>query len=485
MIKRNYPLILILISFFLIYCLLAIVNHFSFRTYALDLGMFNQAIYFFSKGQNAIYTLDLTGQTYPFLATHSSPILILFSPLRYLFGSYTLLVIQVLFILFGAVGIHKIAIDKYKFEQRIALILVIHFLSIWGIYSALSFDFHMNVIGAMCIPWFIYYFKDNPKYAFYFLFFILLTMEVFGIFLFFIILTYIIKHKSFSLKDNYLQYIQLFICIIYVFLVILIVMPALQNTGTNLQLKRYELIGGSLSEMISFIFTKPIEFWNVFIGNKIEPIYDGIKLETVLMILFSGGIVFFLRPIYLIVLFPILAIKFLSNDYGFWGINNQYSIELVPVISLVVIDLSSKYTKYRKIITFFVLSTTILGTIQTMHSRKSKWYNEKNNNLFAKEHYQSEFQYSKLNKVFKTIDKEEKVSAVTNFVPHLAFRKVIYHFPIVKDATTIVLTKKEGFNYPLTQEEYDNEIKRFKLDSSFRIAYSDKTLIIFKKKFKK
>jgi hypothetical protein len=120
-----------------------------------------------------------------------------------------------------------------------------------------------------------------------------------------------------------------------------------------------------------------------------------------------------------------------------------------------------------------------------MYSRKSKWYNEKNNNLFAKEHYQSEFQYSKLNKVFKTIDKEEKVSAVTNFVPHLAFRKVIYHFPIVKDATTIVLTKKEGFNYPLTQEEYNNEIKRFKLDSSFRIAYSDKTLIIFKKKFKK
>ena len=55
----------------------------------------------------------------------------------------------------------------------------------------------------------------------------------------------------------------------------------------------------------------------------------------------------------------------------------------------------------------------------------------------------------------------------------------------MKDATTIVLTKKEGFNYPLTQEEYNNEIKKFKLDSSFRIAYSDKTLIIFKKKFKK
>ncbi len=485
MIKRNYSLILVLVSFLLIYCVLSLVNHFSFRTYALDLGMFNQALYFFSTGHNAIYTLDLTGQTYPFLATHFSPILILFAPLRYLFGSYTLLVIQVLFILFGAVGIHKIAIDKYKFERRIALIFVIHFLSIWGIYSALSFDFHMNVIGAMCIPWFIYYFKDNPKYAFFFLFFILLTIEVFGIFLFFIILTYIIKEKLYSLKNNYLQYIQLFICVVYVLLIILIVMPALQKTGSNLQLKRYELIGSSPSEMLTFIFTKPIEFWNVFIGNKIDSIYDGIKLETLLMILFSGGIAFFLRPLYLIILFPILAIKFLSNDYGFWGINNQYSIELVPVISLVILELTFKFYKFRYIIPLIVLTTTILSTIQTMYSRKSKWYNEKNNNLFAKEHYQSEFQYSKLNKVFETLGDGESVSAVTNFVPHLAFRNKIYHFPIVKDATTIVLTKKEGFSYPLTQEEYNNEIKKFKLDSSFRIAYSDKTLIIFKKKFKK
>jgi len=447
--------------------------------------MFNQALYFFSKGQNAIYTLDLTGQTYPFLATHFSPILIIFSPLRFLFGTYTLLVIQVLFVLFGAVGIYKIAIDKFSFERKTALILVIHFLSIWGVFSALSFDFHMNVIGAMCIPWYIYYFKDKPKYTFFLLIFILLTIEVFGIFLFFIILTYIIKNKLYSLKNNYVQYLQLVICVVYVLIVILIVMPALQKTGTNLQLKRYELIGDSPSEMISFVFTKPIEFWNIFIGNKIDSIYDGIKLETVLMILFSGGIAFLVRPLFLLMLFPILAIKFLSNDYGFWGINNQYSIELVPVISLVLVELTLKFYKYRNLITLFVLSTTILGTIQTMNSRKSKWYNEKNNNLFAKEHYQSEFQYSKLNKVFELIGKEESVSAVTNFVPHLAFRNKIYHFPIVKDATTIVLTKKEGFNYPLTQEEYNNEIKKFKLDSSFRIAYSDKTLIIFKKKFKK
>jgi uncharacterized membrane protein len=181
-------------------------------------------------------------------------------------------------------------------------------------------------------------------------------------------------------------------------------------------------------------------------------------------------------------LVPILAIKFLANDYGFWGINNQYSIELVPIISLVLIELTSKFYKFKRTISLFVLFTTILGTTITMQSRKSKWYNENNNNLFSKSHYNSEFNYSKLNKIFSSIGQDEIVSSLSNFVPHLAFRRKIYHFPIVKDASIVVLTKKEGFNYPLTQDEYNNEIKKLKSDSTFRIAYSDKTLIIFKRK---
>ena len=482
MILRKYPLFIILSFFAIVFILISFVNHYCFRTYALDLGMFNQGIYYFSKMKNAIYTLDLSGENYPFLATHFSPLILFFAPFVFIFGSYTLLLLQILFILFGSIGVFKLASRVYNLERKIALLLTIHFLSIWGIYSALSFDFHMNVIGSMCIPWFVYYFKTNFKFSFLFLFMILFSIETLGIIMFFLILLLIIKDRLFHFKRNYLIYLQLIICVLYVGYIILYLMPNLQKSDSNLQFNRYVLLGESPFEMVRFIFTKPIQFLQLFFGNPIEPIYNGIKTETILMLLFSGGLAFLVRPVYLIVLIPFLAIKFLSNDYGFWGINNQYSIEFVPMISLVVVDLISRNPKRTLLITLFFVFTTISGTIITMKSRKSKWYNEPNNNILSEKHYKSEFSYTKLKSVFKTIKEDEIVSSISNFAPHLSFRDKIYHFPIVKDATTIVLTQKEGFCYPLNQKDYFNEIKKLKSDSTFKIFYADETLIIFKKK---
>ena len=482
MIFRKYSLFIILLFFAIVFILISFVNHYCFRTYALDLGMFNQGIYYFSKIKNAIYTLDLSGENYPFLATHFSPLILFFAPFVIIFGSYTLLLFQILFILFGSIGVFKLASRVYIIERKTALLLTIHFLSIWGVYSALSFDFHMNVIGSMCIPWFVYYFKTNFKFSFLFLFIILFSIETLGIIMFFLILVLIIKDRLFHFKKYYLIYLQLIICVLYVGCIILYLMPNLQKSDSNLQFNRYVLLGESPFEMVRFIFTKPIQFLQLFFGNPIEPIYNGIKTETILMLLFSGGLAFLVRPVYLIVLIPFLAIKFLSNDYGFWGINNQYSIEFVPILSIAIVDLISRIPKRTFTISLFFVFTTILGTIITMKSRKSKWYNEPNNNILSEKHYKSEFNYTKLKSVFNTIKEDEIVSSISNFVPHLSFRDKIYHFPIVKDATTIVLTKKEGFCYPLNQEDYFNEIKKLKSDSTFKIYYSDETLIIFKKK---
>lgn len=482
MIFRKYPLLIILLFFSIVFISISFVNHYSFRTYALDLGMFNQSIYYFSKMKNAIYTLDLTGENYPFLATHFSPLIFIFAPFVYIFGTYTLLLFQIVFILFGSIGVFKLASRVYKLDRKTVLLLTIHYLSVWGVYSALSFDFHMNVIGSMCIPWFIYYFKTNFKFSFLFLFVILFSIETMGIITFFLILLLIIKDGLFNFKKYYLIYFQLIICVLYVWYIILYLMPNLQKSDSNLQFNRYVLLGESPLEMVRFIFTKPIQFIQLFFGNPIEPIYNGIKTETILMILFSGGLAFIFRPIYLIVLIPFLAIKFLSNDYGFWGINNQYSIEFVPILSIAIVDLISRVPKRAFTITLFFVFSTILGTFITMKSRKSKWYNEPNNNILSEKHYKSDFNYTKLKSVFKTIKEDEIVSSISNFVPHLSFRDKIYHFPIIKDATTIVLTKKEGFCYPLNQEDYFNEINKLKSDSTFKIYYSDETLIIFKKK---
>ena len=122
---------LIFFVFALIYCSISLVNHYQFRTYALDLGMFNNALYNYSIFNNATFTLDAQGKTMPFLATHFSPITILYTPFFFIFGSYTLLIIQIIAVLLGGLGIYKYS--KLKFEEKtsLPLIFIFHFFSIW------------------------------------------------------------------------------------------------------------------------------------------------------------------------------------------------------------------------------------------------------------------------------------------------------------------------------------------------------------------
>lgn len=72
--------------------------------------------------------------------------------------------IQIVAILFRAVGIYRI-VGLYLTDYLASVFAMVHFLSIWGIYSALDFDFQNNVIVAMLVPWFIYYWKLKKKQA--------------------------------------------------------------------------------------------------------------------------------------------------------------------------------------------------------------------------------------------------------------------------------------------------------------------------------
>jgi hypothetical protein len=63
----------------------------------------------------------------------------------YIFGTYAMLVVQIVSILFGGYGIYRYF--TLSNTPRFALLAVIHFLTAWGIFSALAFDYHENVLG--------------------------------------------------------------------------------------------------------------------------------------------------------------------------------------------------------------------------------------------------------------------------------------------------------------------------------------------------
>lgn len=481
----------ILLFFAIIYSSISLVNHFQFRTYALDLGMFNQAIYSFSHFKMNYFTLDITGAEISYFGDHFSPITILLSPFYYLFGSYSLLIIQIVAVLAGGYGFYKYASLKHQ-NYSIPLILIIHFFSIWGIYSALSYDFHANVLAAMFVPWLIYFHITENKRGFLIMFvLIIFCKENMSLWLTSILAGLVLKNimekgKSFEVKKALSFELPLLLfAFVYFVLIVGVVMPLISHgEGTN-QLARYGHLGNSFSEIILHILKSPKYIFSLFFeSTSSDSITFGIKSELHFMVLISGGFALLYRPYYLVMLIPIYAQKMLTTDYGLWGINNQYSIEFVPILALCLCDILTDIKPVKLVygIALLITSLTAFYTILTIQERKSVWYDNTNSIFFSKKHYEYPLNRTEILHALSLIPQEASVSASPAIAPHIAGRDVLYHFPVVKNASYIALFTSHSSTYPLSEEEFRAKIEAYKTGGEYDISYDNNSLLILKKK---
>lgn len=483
--RRVVPLIIL---FGLIFSLISVVNHFFFRTYALDLGIFNQALYAIVHLKKAVFTLGLEGYEISIWGTHFSPILFFYIPFQLIFGSYGLLIVQILVILSGGLGIYRYSYLILNKPSWSMLVMIIFF-GIWGIYSALAFDFHNNVVGAMMVPWFFYFLKkENIKASILFYFLIIITQESVALWMIFILAGLIIRdlvqgsHKIIP-QIFRLQISLLVFSTAYFLIVTLYIVPHF-NQQTDFFF-RYAPLGDSFPGIVASIITDPWPAIRLFFsGSSLPGVPPGIKLEFHLMVLLSGGVLLLYRPHYLIMLIPLYAQKMLSTDPVLWGINMQYSIEFVPVLALCIADsagsrkLSEKHTL---VILIIILILVYAATGRTMIKRNSIWYNKTNTVFWQKPHYEPDLDIRESRDVMRMIPDGVPVSASSPLAPHLYKRDKLYHFPVVKDADYIMILKGKGGIYPLDAIRLEKAIDSLKNKSDFSTLKESDQLILFKR----
>ena len=114
-----------------LYCLISLVNHFLFKTYALDLGLYTHAMYDYMhfRIDDCSMFKDVPQCV---LSDHFDLYLVLFSPLVYLFGTYTLLVVQIVAVLLGGWGVYKL-IGLYTDDDWMPLFASAAFLFSFGV----------------------------------------------------------------------------------------------------------------------------------------------------------------------------------------------------------------------------------------------------------------------------------------------------------------------------------------------------------------
>lgn len=474
--KKHRYIITICFVFVILYSLLSLVNHYFFRTYALDLGLYTNAAYKYAHFLVADSSM-IKDFYEPILGGHFDLYLLIFSPLTFLFGTYTLLIVQIMALIFGGVGIYRF-FQVTESKKKIPYYAAIYFYLFFGVYSALSFDYHSVVVASSVIPWFfLAIYRNNRITSTLLLLFMLISQENFALFAFFICIGLLIEYRSQRRKVNHLLFLSL-VAMVYFIAVMLFIIPSLSANGEYGGFL-YSSLGENIFEAGKTLLTEPFESLKIlFTNHNNSPQGDFIKAEMHIILVLSGLLLLVKKPQYLLMLIPIYFQKFFHDNYIMWSIDAQYNIEFTPILTIGIFKVIAEFKreKLKTVVSVMVLLFTLSTTIRIMDS--TVLFNDKSRiRIYQKQHYQRDYNVENVHNFLSKIPKDAKVSAQSPFVPHLSLREHIYLFPLVKDAEYLVYSENES-HYPLSKNDFESKIKALESSKNWDVICNEDVTIL-------
>ena len=421
--QKNITLATVFTLAGVVYCLISLVNHYLFKTYGLDLGLYTHAMYDFVHGR--IDDCSMFKETQQsILGAHFDLYLFILSPLVFIFGSYTLLIVQIAAVLLGGWGIYKL-IKLYTDDELLPIFASATFFFSFGIIHAMSYDYHSNVLTAMMLPWLLYFIKKRQFWqSSVMVVLFVIGKENLSLWLFFIAIGLMWDYR----KDRKTLWHLLAYAIFglaYFLIINMIVMPKIGGQGIS----RYSHLGSNYAEIALQLVTHPGETLRIlFTNTNAHPNINPRKAEFYFCALASGMLLTLLKTNYLFMLIPLIVQKMFSIDPMLWGISVHYNVEFVPVliVSSFLVILRLKKLLPRLVLAFALLLSTILTTFYTIGEPNSMVFLDQIS-VFQGRHYQQrKFDVKYARQLIRQIPDDASVSAASMFVPHLALREKIY-----------------------------------------------------------
>ncbi len=460
-------------------------NHYFFRTYTFDYGGYNFAFFDFAHLRNSIS--PVYQEQMKFIQDHVSFTLIIFVPLYWLLswltGTYTLLFIQTLIILFGAWGVYKLV--ELKSNSKILPVLAgLYYFLILGRWTTFISDCNFAIMASSIVPVFMYYFEKRKwiPAALSFLF-ILTTREDMALWTLFIGLFFLVEYRKEKMA-RWASLLVVFVSLAYFIVVFKVFIPAIETPERVFRLFNYSVLGEGPSEALIFMIKHPLKTLSLLFTNwSGDPLYNGVKAEFYLVYLLSGGLLLFLRPKYLLLFIPILAKKMLNDDPIRWSVELYYSIEFVSILPVAVylIIASLRNKKLQTNLGLLVCTVTLFMTMIKFNytKRAIPWWSDPKYSFHKTEMYSSGFNTSRVHDLINEIPETAIVSASNKILPHLAFREKIYFFPKVEDAEYLVVFTENNI-FPLNQEEFNQEMEKYLNSTDWEIIAEEEPLLILR-----
>lgn len=466
--------------FAVLYASISWVNHFVFRTFALDLGAYTNAMWDYAHFRWND-SLAFKAEAEHLLADHFDLYLMLFSPLVWIFGTYTLLVVQVFFLVWGGITVKKLLLFRGKGED-ISLAGMWMFYLFFGVYAALSFDYHSNVVAACALPAFMLALHQKRMgKAWLWLGFMLIGKENMSLWLLFVCLGLVLEFYRERKMVFQLSLMALTSAVWFV-LVTGFIMPAFSNAGAYPHL-HYAVLGKTSGEALKFMLSHPMEAIALLFSNHSgNPEADCVKPEFITLMAIAGLPLLLKRPGYLIMMVPLVFQKFYHNDYYKWGIYAQYAIEFAPIMAIGVMEAISTVENHK--LKKLLLGITLLGSAAGMlHLMQPTCLWEEKNRLrfYSEHHYKRHYPIALVKEQLDRIPPEAIVSTQSSFQPYLSLRDKVYHFPVINDAEYVVISTYES-PWPISSEELREWMRKLDHSQEWERVATQSWIRIYKRK---
>jgi len=177
--KYDYAILISMVAYAITFSYFTCLKHYTFSSYAWDLGIFNQALYSTLHGKVFYYTVEsYVNVEGSYFAIHFSPILFLLIPFYAISPRpETLLILQSCILALGALPLYLLAREVMKDKRSALLTGLVYFLHP-AIHGANWFDFHPQAFYPF-LMFSMYYFFIRKRWILYtlFTFLTLMVME--------------------------------------------------------------------------------------------------------------------------------------------------------------------------------------------------------------------------------------------------------------------------------------------------------------------
>jgi uncharacterized membrane protein len=381
-------------------------KHMVFKSYALDLGHFDQSLWLISHG---LYPYSSVVGTH-ILGDHSSLIIYPLSIIYWIISDVrAVLILQSIVIALGAIPIYLIG--KMHGKSFIGICVAALYLSHPATLNMNLFDFHPDALASTALL-FALWGADRKHWSFVFVFCTVvlickenfaLTMAALG--------GWLIVNKHWSRGA--------LLCIISVgwfFFTTGILSPHFNELGRSFQLSFYAQYGNSISEIASTLLLNP--------AIIVRILFQPDNVQYIVMLCLPFALLCFISPKLLLVAAPALVLNLLSSFEIQRTITSQYDAMTLPIIAVAslfsLIKLDTFLIKRRQLFTLCVLMM-VIGAVYTQITIPLHFKDVHSPYTIKRARY---YEY-----ITSLIPPNANVSSQNMFQPHLSHREQSFLFP--------------------------------------------------------